>query len=674
MVNFSLKQNLIISTVVYLILIIGLSLFSLNKLSQVQSLAVEKQNNAVKLQQETANLQVLLLQQIKISSASLAVDDEQKLSEIRRDYGVLKNDFNRQLQRFSQYKLSSQTQSVIQKLSSAANSFANSAESLFSNTSRTFALYQELDEKLLSFEQQADELGALLLDIAYADNGEDAERIEGMTNQLDTTLYTIIGIGREIYNAQKQETLTHLEETLSFALKDFAIKMDYLFRNLDPNMHSDAITNVGEQKEKAFALLTAQTGLIAIRSNLIKASTKQKSLHQTSEAQVNTALQFAERVKADAENAMQNIQTAVGNTVNDAYSTGIIALVISLLVAAITYWLTMQAIIRPLQGMGKVVSAIANGDLTRSLRIRVDDEMGKLSADINKMTDSLRTLVTLIRDTSSQLSSAVEYANDDTHKLSQQLRKSVHLVESSKMNAQAVELQATDVADKLEVFSNHMQDTNNEVVESRKNSQHTKQLVEQLNQQACHSGERINQLKLRSSEIDNIVETIEKIAEQTNLLALNAAIESARAGEQGRGFAVVADEVRELASRTQNSTIQIQKIIAEIQNDIDSSFNSMQTGIKISNQVCSSIETLDKSMQTINHEITQTRQEFSSAQSSISEQRAAISEMTRAVSQIADISNTNLNSAEQTLEQSRKINSLTEDLKKVIARFITESG
>jgi methyl-accepting chemotaxis protein len=133
--------------------------------------------------------------------------------------------------------------------------------------------------------------------------------------------------------------------------------------------------------------------------------------------------------------------------------------------------------------------------------------------------------------------------------------------------------------------------------------EHTIESINRLADDVNRSAEVIASLGTDADQIGTVINVISSIAEQTNLLALNAAIEAARAGEQGRGFSVVADEVRTLATRTQQSTDEIQRMIERLQSGARNAVTEMQSSQAQSQDTIERADEARNSLQQITHSV-----------------------------------------------------------------------
>jgi len=368
--------------------------------------------------------------------------------------------------------------------------------------------------------------------------------------------------------------------------------------------------------------------------------------------------------------AMTTSQTAVRDAgAAQAKTVLAVATVLALTLGLLAAWAITRQIIVPLRQTLHAAERVASGDLTLNLQAQRRDELGQLQASMHRMTQGLRELISGIGDGVTQIASAAEELSAVTEQTSAGVNN--QKVETDQVATAMNQMTATvhEVARNAEQASEAALMADQQAREGDRVVGEAVAQIERLAGEVVNSSEAMNQLKAESDKIGSVLDVIKSVAQQTNLLALNAAIEAARAGEAGRGFAVVADEVRSLAQRTQQSTEEIEELIAGLQSGtqrvasvMDSSRQLTDSSVELTRRAGSSLETITRtvsSIQAMNQQIA----------TAAEEQTAVAEEINRSVMNVRDISDQTSAASEETASSSVELARLGTHLQGLVGRF-----
>ncbi len=653
---------------ILLILISAISLLNLNTISD----STDQQNQLAIPTLKGSNK--LSLQLGQMANATLKGFYQVELASLTKDLDAYQAIDSQFTPAFKQLKTLVQNEnnliSNLNKVTQIYASFEEEALAVFQNRKLSIEQGNTLQDSISDLEEKADDAVTLLLDLAdhrLADTK--LQRAITLSEQLENQLNAIVSSSFEYRDTLSDSTAELIESEISFSLEGAQSSVKEITAELNMNNIDGVAEELSESFGSIEALLSPDAGILFYKRSQLTANQQAKDMLKAVEANTTKVNKILDTQVELANQATLEASELVKDSVSSGNSQTTIIAVISIIIAVIIARFTLISITRPLSRVNDMLNIVSSGDLSRKLDESGQDEFALLSKNCNLLIDSLRNLIEGIVNRSSQLAAAAEQTSAVTAESTTAIEEQRNQVEQAASATTEMSSTAQSVLASANDALGEIKHADDEAERVKTISNRNRQTIEQLASEVDSAAQVINQLQQDSASIGGILDVIRGIAEQTNLLALNAAIEAARAGEQGRGFAVVADEVRTLASRTQESTSEIQTMIESLQSGAGKAVTVMDAGKSKAADCVSQSEEADKALETITHAVHEAFDRSSQIATAAGEQSVVAHEISENLESIVAIAEQTTAGSQQTAASSSEVAKLSEELQQSVQEF-----
>lgn len=357
----------------------------------------------------------------------------------------------------------------------------------------------------------------------------------------------------------------------------------------------------------------------------------------------------------------------INQSIKNVLTTMLIAAALVLFAAVAISKYMGNTIGRRVKNLSERAKTIASGDVSQpSLTVVGKDELADLTDSINRMNQSLASIVAGVSEKAHQVDTSMGALLESAQVTSSNVEQQQTSIVEMGSQLDEIALAARNTLDQANQSVQKLSDSKGEIEQGRDALEQNKVTMESLHGSIETASTQVTQLSKESEAIGRVTEVIEGLAEQTNLLALNAAIEAARAGDQGRGFAVVADEVRMLATRTTQSTTEINGIINAIQRSTNSVVEEIEHSQSLAEQGAEHIEKAVTRLLVTTEQIGSLNEQMAELAAAAEQQSHATNSITGLMSGITqsvdEVSNNSQRSSETSLQVKEQVTELNQQM------------